>query len=76
VAASLSDGEVVSAIIALARAFGLKSTAEGVETEVQLRELRDRGCDEVQGYLVAKPMPAPEFLRFALQGTPACEPGP
>ena len=76
VAASLSDGEVVSAIIALARAFGLKSTAEGVETEDQLRELRDRGCDEVQGYLVARPMPAPEFLRFALQGTPACQSAP
>lgn len=68
VAANLSDAEIVSAIIAMARAFGLKSTAEGVETEDQLRELRDRGCDVIQGYLVAKPMPADAFMAFATQG--------
>ncbi len=65
VAANLSDAEIVSAIIAMARAFGLKSTAEGVETEDQLKELKDRGCDEVQGYLLARPMPADDFLDFA-----------
>lgn len=65
VAANLSDAEIVSAIIALSRAFGLTSIAEGVETEDQLRELKERGCDEVQGYLIAKPMPADDFLDFA-----------
>jgi diguanylate cyclase (GGDEF)-like protein/PAS domain S-box-containing protein len=68
VAANLSDAEIVSAIIALSRAFGLICIAEGVETEDQLRELKERGCDEVQGYLIARPMPADDFLAFALSG--------
>lgn len=47
---------IVKAIIALAKTFDLKITAEGVEEEVQLNYLRELGCDEVQGYYYAKPM--------------------
>ncbi|MDM5272393.1 EAL domain-containing protein [Sulfurovum sp. zt1-1] len=47
---------IVKAIVALAKTFDLNVTAEGVETEVQLRYLKDLGCDEVQGYYYAKPM--------------------
>ncbi len=55
----MSGGETVTAIIALARAYGLSSVAEGVETETQLQALRMRGADEIQGYLVSRPL-APE----------------
>lgn len=49
---------VVTAIISLARALHLDTTAEGIETEEQLVMLRALGCDDIQGYLIARPMPA------------------
>lgn len=49
---------VVTAIISLARALRLETTAEGIETEQQLVMLRALGCDDIQGYFVARPMPA------------------
>jgi diguanylate cyclase (GGDEF)-like protein len=48
---------LVRAIIALARALGLKVIAEGVESEGQLAALRELGCDAAQGFLLARPMP-------------------
>ena len=44
--------------IDLAANLGLRSIAEGIETEDQLDRLRDLGCDQAQGYLFARPMPA------------------
>jgi EAL domain-containing protein (putative c-di-GMP-specific phosphodiesterase class I) len=59
------EGEVFfSAIVSMARALGMRVIAEGVETEAQLDALRRLGCDEVQGYLVSKPLPAAEVARF------------
>jgi EAL domain-containing protein (putative c-di-GMP-specific phosphodiesterase class I) len=53
------DGpRLVSGIVALAHHLGLCVVAEGVETNSQLRFLRDSGCEEVQGFLLARPMPA------------------
>jgi diguanylate cyclase (GGDEF)-like protein len=53
------DGpRLVSGIIALAHHLGLGIVAEGVETKAQLQFLRENGCEEVQGFLLAKPMPA------------------
>ncbi len=49
---------IVDAIIVMAHALGMTVVAEGVETEVQERYLRDRGCDEVQGYLYSPGVPA------------------
>ena len=49
---------VVQAITDLASALGMETTAEGVEEEGQLRELRNRGCSSAQGFLLARPMNA------------------
>lgn len=51
------DEALVKVIIHLARTFGKRVLAEGVETEGQHRFLVDEGCDAAQGYLFAKPMP-------------------
>ena len=56
---------VVDAVIHLAHALGLKVVAEGVETERQRDVLTQLGCDELQGYLFAKPMSARALLLWA-----------
>lgn len=50
------DAEIVTAIINLAHALKLRVVSEGIETKEQLAFLRDLGCDEIQGYLVSKPI--------------------
>jgi diguanylate cyclase (GGDEF)-like protein len=52
---------IVKAIIALGRSLGKSITAEGVETELQLAFLRRNTCDEVQGYLLARPRSVSEI---------------
>jgi diguanylate cyclase (GGDEF)-like protein/PAS domain S-box-containing protein len=52
------DDRIVSAVVDLAANLGLRSIAEGVETETQLARLRELGCDQAQGYLFARPLPA------------------
>lgn len=53
---SPEDERIVSAVVKLAANLGLRSIAEGVETAEQLAFLRNLGCDQVQGYLFARPM--------------------
>ncbi len=60
--------EIVKATIALAKAFGLKTVAEGVEKEIQALYLTELGCDYAQGYLFAPPLPAEEFETFVRRG--------
>jgi diguanylate cyclase (GGDEF)-like protein len=55
---------IVSAIIALARALGLKVVAEGVETHEQLAFLHSRKCSEFQGYLCSRPVPPEPLLNL------------
>ena len=57
---------VVDAVVRLAHALGLKVVAEGVETPRQQQVLVELGCDELQGYLFAKPMTARALLLWAL----------
>ena len=52
------DTVIVEALVALARALGIESVAEGVETVIQLEHLRAIGCDRVQGYLFGRPRDA------------------
>ncbi|WP_227496525.1 putative bifunctional diguanylate cyclase/phosphodiesterase [Massilia litorea] len=56
-----SDCAIASTIISIGRQLGHRVIAEGVETLDQLSFLRDSGCDEVQGYLYAAPLPAARF---------------
>lgn len=64
--AKLSESEannrVIEAIVALGKAMKLEVVAEGVETDQQYAIVRRLGCDLVQGYFIAKPMPADQLL--------------
>ena len=61
-----TDAAIATAIIAMGNSLDLKVIAEGVETEGQLAFLKDKRCDEIQGYLFSKPIPPagiPELLK-------------
>ncbi|WP_367393638.1 putative bifunctional diguanylate cyclase/phosphodiesterase [Pseudomonas sp. X4] len=57
------DAAIVSAIVALGQALGLRIVAEGVETDRQQDFLTRLGCDSLQGYLLGQPVPAEQFMR-------------
>ena len=69
-----NGGVIVQAIVALGRALGLSITVEGVETEQQRVLLRLAGCDELQGFLFARPAPAKTVERLIKQARPAAAP--
>jgi diguanylate cyclase (GGDEF)-like protein/PAS domain S-box-containing protein len=58
------DAAIAGAIIAMSHSMNLKVTAEGVEHQEQLQFLASRGCDEIQGYILAQPLPADELAGF------------
>lgn len=65
------DGAVLaSTIIMMGRSLRLRTVAEGVETEGQLRALADFGCDEIQGYLLSPPLEAERLQAFWLRNQP------
>jgi len=66
IGADENDDAVVRSIIGLAHQFRLRVIAEGVETEAQLRFLREQDCDEVQGYFICRPV-SPEHVLSMLR---------
>jgi EAL domain-containing protein (putative c-di-GMP-specific phosphodiesterase class I) len=65
---SSNGGVIIQAIVALGRALGLSVLVEGVETEHQRVLLRLAGCDEMQGFLFARPAPAKAIDKLIAQG--------
>ena len=61
------DITLVSTIVSLAHALDMQAVAEGVETAQQLQALRQLGCDQGQGYLFARPMPAADVPAAAMR---------
>jgi EAL domain-containing protein (putative c-di-GMP-specific phosphodiesterase class I) len=58
------NSEIIRSIVLLAHSLSLKVIAEGIETNSQLELVRSFGCDEVQGFLIGKPMPAEQMEDF------------
>ncbi len=58
------DSAIVRAIIAMVHSLELKVVAEGVETQAQMDFLKEQGCDEIQGYLISRPVPAEQFAEL------------
>ena len=58
------DKAIVKTIVTMAQLLDLKVIVEGVETEEQLKIVKEIGCKEVQGFYFAKPMPAEDYINF------------
>jgi len=58
------NAAIVTALIGMARRMNIKSLAEGVETNDQLRFLMENGCDQIQGFLISEPLPPDDFEKF------------
>jgi diguanylate cyclase (GGDEF)-like protein/PAS domain S-box-containing protein len=64
-----NDVAIVRTVMALGHSLDLSIIAEGVETQAQIDFLKSEGCDELQGYHFARPMPFDEFVAYALGPT-------
>jgi diguanylate cyclase (GGDEF)-like protein len=69
-----ADAAITTAIIDMAHSLDVRVVAEGVETVEQLDFLRARGCDEIQGYYFARPLPAIEISKLFLNGDSTLRP--
>ena len=63
---STKASAVIRGIVSLASSLGMKTIAEGVETLAQRAELKDAGCDVIQGYLIGRPLEADAFAKYML----------
>lgn len=70
VLSSYDDCALLAAIIAMSQAFGREVIAEGVETAAQARMLLRIGCSRAQGFAIARPMPAAEFVAWLAEWRP------
>ena len=61
---SSEDMAIAAAVIALGRSMKMNVVAEGVESQAQAMALREMGCDEIQGYLLGRPMPGGDFAAW------------
>jgi EAL domain-containing protein (putative c-di-GMP-specific phosphodiesterase class I) len=67
IASDPNDAAIVTAIVAMAHALKLKVVAEGVETQAHLEFLRNLGCDQIQGYLFSRPLPASDMRTLLVE---------
>jgi EAL domain-containing protein (putative c-di-GMP-specific phosphodiesterase class I) len=65
------DAAIVQAIIGLAKNLGMRVVAEGLETVEQMAFLTSHQCEEAQGYLISRPLPASEFAKLFIAPTTA-----
>ena len=70
-----SDAAITTAVIAMAESMGLRVMAEGVENEPQLCFLKTKRCDEIQGYLLSRPLPAAELTTLLQSRLPSRDGG-
>ncbi|MCK4536875.1 MAG: EAL domain-containing protein, partial [Desulfuromonadales bacterium] len=64
----INDAAIVASIIAIARTMNIGVIAEGVETKEQLRFLLEKGCEQCQGFLFSRPLPAGKLEHFFIRG--------
>lgn len=75
-AADEHDAKIVQSTVELAHSLGLSVVAEGVENLATWELLQLLGCDEAQGHLIAKPMPARQFATWVAAWQPPLSPHP
>ena len=63
---SQDDAVIVRAVIQLAKSLGLKTIAEGIESQQIMDLLRLYRCDEAQGYFISRPMPSDQFMQYLI----------
>jgi EAL domain-containing protein (putative c-di-GMP-specific phosphodiesterase class I) len=68
IATSADDRSIITAVTAMAHSMNIKVLAEGVETEEQVTFLDATNCDEIQGFLFSKPLPADAFSELMQAG--------
>jgi len=71
---SQQSATIIRAVIALGRGLNVPVTAEGVETEAQLKFLAAEGCEEIQGYLFGRPQPIAEYANVVGRAQAAAKP--
>ncbi|MBF0368496.1 MAG: EAL domain-containing protein [Magnetococcales bacterium] len=65
---SSSEAAIVAAIISMAKSLNLMVVAEGVENQEQVDFLRERGCDQIQGFFCSRPLPSRKMLQLLAEG--------
>lgn len=63
------DAKLAKVIVNMANSLGIPAIAEGIETAAQFEFVRTTGCNEAQGYFIAKPMPANDLIKFYLNNS-------
>ena len=67
ISTNLNDQAIASAVMAMAGSLNMRVVAEGVETSDQLEYLRNGRCDEIQGYLLCRPLPPEQAEQFLMR---------
>lgn len=67
-----SQHTIIKAILSIGQGLGLNLIAEGVESEAQLQFLREQGCNEVQGFLISRPLASTRLEQWLAEGASQC----